>query len=269
MEINYDLNEFLDAGVHFGHNSSKWNPKMAPYIFMEHNGIHLIDIKKTVSKLQVACSAARNIAKSGRKILFVATKKQAKDIIEQAAKRTGMPYVTDRWLGGMLTNFSTVRKSIKKLSTIEMMFKDGTVMNMNKKERNTLLREKEKLEKVLSGIIDQKRLPAALFVVDIRKEHIAIAEATKLNLNTFAIVDTNSDPTKVDFPIPANDDATKSIALITELFTQAIELGLSERKAVKDDMEKDLKEKDPTNDNQERKERRERKRFTKKEKSQK
>jgi len=264
MEINYDINEFLDAGVHFGHNSSKWNPKMAPYIFMEHNGIHLIDIKKTVSKLQIACSAAKNIARSGRKILFVATKKQAKDIIEQAAKRTGMPFVTDRWLGGMLTNFSTVRKSIKKLSNIEIMFKDGTVLNMNKKERNTLLREKEKLEKTLNGIIDQKRLPAALFVVDIRKEHIAIAEATKLNLTTFAIVDTNSDPTKVDFPIPGNDDATKSISLITEIFTKAIEEGLSERKAVKEDMEKDLREKETGDVVTEPRERKERKRINKK-----
>lgn len=243
MEINYDLNQFLEAGVHIGHNSSKWNPKMAPYIFMEHNGVHLIDIKKTISKLQVACNAAKNISRSGRKILFVATKKQAKEIIEQAAKRVNMPYVTERWLGGMLTNFSTVRKSIKKLNSIETMFKDGTVLNMNKKERNMLMREKEKLEKVLSGIIEQKRLPSALFIIDIKKEHIALAEATKLNLATFALVDTNSDPTKVDFPIPGNDDATKSIALITELFTQAIEEGLNERKSVKEEIDKEVKEK--------------------------
>lgn len=243
MEINFDLNQFLDSGVHIGHNSSKWNPKMAPYIFMEHNGVHLIDINKTVSKLQVACNAAKNIARSGRKILFVATKKQAKEIVEQAAKRVNMPYVTERWLGGMLTNFSTVRKSIKKLNSIDTMFKDGTVLNMNKKERLTLQREKEKLEKVLLGIIDQKRLPSALFIIDIKKEHIALAEATKLNLTTFALVDTNSDPTKVDFPIPGNDDATKSIALITEIFTQAIEEGLQERKAVKEEIEKEVKEK--------------------------
>ncbi|MBT3302095.1 MAG: 30S ribosomal protein S2 [Bacteroidetes bacterium] len=239
MEIKNSMNDFLDAGVHFGHNKSKWNPNMAPYIFMEHNGIHLIDVKKTMNKLQIAASAAKNVAKSGRKILFVATKKQAKDIIEQAAKSVNMPYVSERWLGGMLTNFSTVRKSMKKLSTIEQMFKDGTSGNLNKKERLMMMREQEKLQRVLGGIADLKRLPAALFVVDIKKEHIAIAEANKLNLNTFAIVDTNSDPTQVDFPIPGNDDATKSIALITRIITAAISEGLSERKAQKDEQEKE------------------------------
>ncbi|MFC2113941.1 30S ribosomal protein S2 [Bacteroidota bacterium] len=259
MEIKNSMNDFLDAGVHFGHNKSKWNPNMAPYIFMEHNGIHLIDVKKTIKKLQVAATAVKNVAKSGRKILFVATKKQAKDIVEQAAKSVNMPYVTERWLGGMLTNFSTVRKSMKKLSTIEQMFKDGTSVNMNKKERLMMMREQEKLQRVLGGIMDLKRLPAALFVIDIKKEHISIAEAQKLNLNTFALVDTNSDPTIVDFPIPGNDDSTKSIALITSIMTEAIAEGLNERKAQKDDSEKDPKEAEP-----EMKERRERKRIVKK-----
>lgn len=267
MEINYNLNDFLEAGVHFGHNSSKWNPHMAPYIFMEHNGIHLIDVKKTITKLQVAALAAKNIAKSGRKILYVATKKQSKDIIEQAAKSVNMPYITERWLGGMLTNFATVRKSMKKLSNIEQMFKDGTVVNMNKKERLTLMREKEKLESVLGGIMDMKRLPAALFVIDIRKEHISIAESMKLNLTTIAVVDTNSDPNIIDFPIPGNDDSTKSIALITSIITAAIEEGLNERKLQKEDGDKDGKERedgDGEERNPEFKERRERKRISKK-----
>lgn len=239
MEIKQTMNDFLDAGVHFGHNRSKWNPNMAPYIFMEHNGIHLIDVNKTISKLDIACSAIRNIAKSGRKIMYVATKKQAKDIIEKAAIRVNMPYVSQRWLGGMLTNFATVRKSMKKLSGMEQMFKDGTVNNISKKERLHLIREKEKLESLLGGIIDLKRLPAALFVVDIKKEHIAIAEANKLNLTTFAIVDTNSDPNMVDFAIPGNDDSTKSITLITEIITSAIEEGMNERKVQKEDVDKD------------------------------
>jgi small subunit ribosomal protein S2 len=242
MEINRNLNDFLEAGVHFGHNRSKWNPNMAQFIFMEHNGIHLIDINKTIEKLDIASIAIKNIAKSGRKILYVATKKQAKDIIEKAAKRVNMPYVTERWLGGMLTNFTTVRKSIKKLNNLDQMIKEGTVNNMAKKERLMLAREKQKLEDLLGGIMDLKRLPAALFVVDIKKEHIAIAEATKLNLNTFAIVDTNSDPTIVDFPIPGNDDSTKSIALITEIITLAIEEGLNERKIQKDELDKEERE---------------------------
>ena len=236
------MNDFLEAGVHFGHNKSKWNPNMAPYIFMEHNGIHLIDVKKTISKLDTATSAIKNIAKSGRKILFVATKKQAKDIIERSAKSVNMPYVSERWLGGMLTNFTTVRKSLKKLSTLEQMFKDGTVTNLNKKERLMMMREKDKLESVLGGISDLKRLPAALFVVDIKKEHIAIAEARKLNLSTFAIVDSNSNPNIIDFPIPGNDDSTKSIGLITEIMTQAIIEGLSERKAQKEELDKEKKD---------------------------
>jgi small subunit ribosomal protein S2 len=235
MEIKQDIKEFLEAGVHFGHNKSKWEPSMAPYIFMEHNGIHLIDIKKTIRKLEIASKAIKNIARSGRKILYVATKKQAKDIIEQSAKSVNMPYITERWLGGMLTNFSTVRKSMKKLSSIEQMFKDATVSNMAKKEHLMMMREKEKLENVLGGIIDLKRLPAALFIVDIKKEHIAVAEAKKLNINTFAIVDTNSNPNLVNFPIPGNDDSTKSISLITQIITQAIAEGLEERKNQKDD----------------------------------
>ena len=248
------MNDLLEAGVHFGHNRSKWNPNMAPYIFMEHNGIHLIDVNKTLNKLDIAAAAARNIAKSGRKILFVATKKQAKDIIEKAAKRVNMPFVTDRWLGGMLTNFATVRKSVKKLNNLDQLLKDGSANNsLAKRERLLISREKEKLESVLGGILDLKRLPAALFIVDIKKEHIAIAEATKLNLTTLAVVDTNSDPTVVDFPIPGNDDSTKSIAIITEYITQAIEEGLNERKVQKD--EQDIDEREEGYDREEPKER--------------
>jgi|SRR6185437_8717636 len=229
--------DLLEAGVHFGHLRSKWNPKMAPYIFMEKNGIHLIDLNKTASKLEEAAAAIRSVAKSGRKILFVATKKQAKEIVTECAKRVNMPYVTDRWLGGMLTNFATVRKSIKKMSTIDRMNADGTVVNMAKRERLMLQREREKLERMLGGINDLTRLPAAIFIVDIKKEHIAVAEAHKLGLTSFGIVDTNSDPQEVDFAIPGNDDATKSIAYITNIMTNAIEEGLNERKKSKDDTE--------------------------------
>ena len=226
--------EWLEAGVHFGHLTRKWNPKMAPYIFMEKNGIHLIDLNKTAVKLEEAANAIKNIVKSGRKILFVATKKQAKEMIENEAKRVNMPFVTERWLGGMLTNFSTVRKSIKKLQTLDKMAVDGTYTNMAKKERLMVEREKEKLHRVLGGIADLNRLPAALFIVDIKREHIAIAEAHKLNIPTFAMVDTNSDPTVVDFAIPANDDAAKSIALISRVITDAIVEGLAERKKEKE-----------------------------------
>jgi small subunit ribosomal protein S2 len=226
--------ELLEAGVHFGHLTRKWNPKMAPYIFMEKNGIHLIDLNKTAVKLEEAANAIKNIVKSGRKILFVATKKQAKEMIENEAKRVNMPFVTERWLGGMLTNFSTVRKSIKKLQTLDKMAVDGTYTNMAKKERLMVEREKEKLHRVLGGIADLNRLPAALFIVDIKREHIAIAEAHKLNIPTFAMVDTNSDPTVVDFAIPANDDAAKSIALISRVITDAIVEGLAERKKEKE-----------------------------------
>ncbi len=227
--------ELLEAGVHFGHLTRKWNPKMAPYIFMEKNGIHLIDLHKTAVKLDEAAQAIKNIVKSGRKILYVATKKQAKEIMETEAKRVNMPYVCDRWLGGMLTNFGTVRKSIKKMQTLEKLAQDGTYVNINKKERLMIDREKIKLNKVLGGISDLNRLPAALLIVDIKREHIAVAEATKLNIPTFGIVDTNSDPTIVDFPIPANDDAAKSIALITRYITDAIVEGLSERKREKEE----------------------------------
>ena len=226
--------ELLEAGVHFGHLTRKWNPKMAPYIFMEKNGIHLIDLNKTAVKLEEAAHAIKNIVKSGRKILFVATKKQAKEMIENEAKRVNMPFITERWLGGMLTNFTTVRKSIKKLQTLDKMAVDGTYANMAKKERLMVEREKEKLRRVLGGIADLNRLPAALFIVDIKREHIAIAEAHKLNIPTFAMVDTNSDPTVVDFAIPANDDAAKSIALISRVITDAIVEGLAERKKEKE-----------------------------------
>ena len=226
--------ELLEAGVHFGHLTRKWNPKMAPYIFMEKNGIHLIDLNKTAVKLEEASNAIKNIVKSGRKILFVATKKQAKEMIENEATRVNMPFVTERWLGGMLTNFSTVRKSIKKLQVLDKMAVDGTYVNMAKKERLMVEREKEKLRRVLGGIADLNRLPAALFIVDIKREHIAIAEAHILNIPTFAMVDTNSDPTVVDYAIPANDDAAKSIALISRVITDAIVEGLAERKKEKE-----------------------------------
>jgi small subunit ribosomal protein S2 len=226
--------ELLEAGVHFGHLTRKWNPKMAPYIFMEKNGIHLIDLNKTVVKLDEAANAIKNIVKSGRKVLFVATKKQAKEIIENEAKRVNMPFVTERWLGGMLTNFATVRKSIKKLQTLEKMASDGTYANINKKERLMVEREKVKLTRLLGGIADLNRLPAALFIIDIKREHIAVAEAQKLNIPTFGVVDTNSDPTLVDYAIPANDDAAKSIAIIARVMTDAIVEGLSERKREKE-----------------------------------
>jgi small subunit ribosomal protein S2 len=231
--------ELLEAGVHFGHLTRKWNPKMAPYIFMEKNGIHLIDLNKTAVKLEESAEALKNIVKSGRKVLFVATKKQAKEIIETEAARVNMPFVTERWLGGMLTNFTTVRKSIKKMQTIDKMATDGTYQNINKKERLMLEREKVKLQRLFGGIADLNRLPAALFICDIKREHIAIAEAKKLNIPTFAIVDTNSDPTVVDFPIPANDDAAKSIALIAKVMTNAISEGLSERKKDKEAEDKE------------------------------
>lgn len=239
MASTTNYKELLDAGVHFGHLTRKWDPKMAPYIFMEKNGIHIIDLNKTIASLDEAAAAIRQIAKSGRKILFVATKKQAQDIVSEEAKRLKMPYVTDRWLGGMLTNFATVRKSLKKMSTIDKMVKDNTAFAaMAKRERLMMSREREKLARVLGGIADLSRLPAALFVVDVKREHIAIKEAQKLNLPVFAIVDTNSNPELVDFPIPANDDASKSIALIVSVMGKAIEEGLSERKVDKEDTER-------------------------------
>jgi len=227
--------ELLDAGVHFGHLTRKWNPKMAKYIFMERNGIHIIDLNKTLVKLEEAAAAIKQVVKSGRKVLFVATKKQAKEIVAAQAKAVNMPYVTERWLGGMLTNFATVRKSIKKMSNIDKMTKDGTYDVLSKKEKLMIQRERIKLETLLGGIADLNRLPAALFIVDVKKEHIAVSEALKLNIPTFALVDTNSDPTNIDFPIPANDDATKSIALITEIIGKAIQEGLEERKRDKEE----------------------------------
>lgn len=226
--------ELLDAGVHFGHLKRKWHPKMAPYIFMEKNDIHIIDLNKTQEKLEEAASAIKSIVKSGRKVLFVATKKQAKEIIESEAKRLNMPFVTERWLGGMLTNFSTVRKSIKKMSNIDKMEQNGTMQTLSKKERLMVAREREKLQRVLCGIEDLTRLPAALFIIDIKNEHIAVKEAQKLNIPTIAMVDTNSDPTLVDFPIPSNDDATKSITLVSQVIMKAVEEGLQERKMDKE-----------------------------------
>ena len=227
--------DLLDAGVHFGHLTRKWDPKMAPYIFMERNGIHIIDLNKTLTKVEESAAAIKQIVKSGRKVLFVSTKKQAKDIVAEQAKSVGMPYVTERWLGGMLTNFATVRKSIKKMSNIDKMTQDGTYDVLSKKEKLMIQRERIKLESLLGGIADLNRLPAALFLVDVKKEHIAVAEALKLNIPTFAMVDTNSDPSNIDFPIPANDDATKSITLITDIIIKAIQEGLEERKREKDE----------------------------------
>lgn len=227
--------DLLDAGVHFGHLTRKWDPKMSQYIFMERNGIHIIDLNKTLTKLEEASAAIKQIVKSGRKVLFVATKKQAKDIVADQAKAVNMPFVTERWLGGMLTNFATVRKSIKKMSNIDKMTKDGTYDVLSKKEKLMIQRERIKLESLLGGISDLNRLPAALFLIDVKKEHIAVTEALKLNIPTFAMVDTNSDPSNIDFPIPANDDATKSISLITDIIIQAIHEGLEERKREKED----------------------------------
>ena len=229
---NYE--DLLKAGVHFGHLKKKWNPAMAPYIFMERNGIHIIDLHKTVAKMEEAGKALAQIAKSGKKIMFVATKKQAKDIVAKKVAETNMPFVTERWPGGMLTNFATIRKAVRKMSLIDKMGTDGTFDNISKRERLQIMRQREKLERTLGSISDLTRLPAALFVVDINKEHIAIKEARKLNIPTFALVDTNTDPKLVDFPIPANDDATKSIDAIISFAVDAIKEGLGERKAAKD-----------------------------------
>ena len=239
-----EFQELLDAGVHFGHLKRKWNPNMAPYIFMERNGIHIIDLQKTSVKLEEACNALKQISKSGRKILFVATKKQAKDLVGERVQKTGMPYVTERWPGGMLTNFPTIRKAIKKMVSIDKMATDGTFDNMSKRERLQVTRQRAKLEKNLGSISDLTRLPAALFIVDVAKEYIAVREARRLNIPVFAMVDTNSNPDDIDFPIPANDDASKSIALIIDKVAAAIEEGLNERKMEKD-KEGPSKEKEP------------------------
>ena len=224
------VQQLLDAGVHFGHLKRKWNPAMAPYIFMEKEGIHIIDLQKSIIKLEEAASAVKQIAKSGRKILFVATKKQAKDIVADIVKKVNMPFVTERWPGGMLTNFPTIRKAVKKMSSIDKMATDGTFANLSKREKLQIERQRAKLEKNLGSIADLTRLPAAMFIVDISKEHISVREARRLNIPIFAMVDTNSDPNLVDFPIPANDDASKSIALIIEYICGAIHEGLEERK---------------------------------------
>ncbi len=225
--------DLLDAGVHFGHLRKKWNPKMSPYIFTERKGIHIIDLNRTLESMERAAAAMRQIAKSGRKVLFVATKKQARDIVANAARSVEMPYVTERWLGGMMTNFATIRRSIKKMNNIDRMLGDGTLAGVTKKEKLTLTRERNKLEKVLGGIANLNRLPAAVFVVDIDHESIAVAEAHRLGIRTFGIVDTNSNPNEVDFPIPGNDDASKSIAIITNYMVEAIRQGLEERKQAK------------------------------------
>lgn len=225
--------DLLDAGVHFGHLKKKWNPKMAPYIFMEKKGIHIIDLNRTAENMERAALAMKSIAKSGRKIMFVATKKQAREIVSKAATSVGMPFVTERWLGGMMTNFATIRRSVKKMQNIDRMLQDGTLANVTKKERLMLDRERAKLDKVLGGVADLNRIPAAVFIVDIHHEHIALSEAQKLGLRTFGIVDTNSDPNQVDYAIPGNDDASKSVNLIVSYMVKAIEEGLNERKNAK------------------------------------
>jgi small subunit ribosomal protein S2 len=248
MEENKSLHQqLLEAGVHFGHLKKKWNPKMLPYIFAEKNGIHIIDLNKTINGLEESAAALKAIAKSGKKIMFVATKKQAKEIVAEAAASVNMPFVTERWLGGMLTNFQTIRKSVKKMQSIQKMLDDGTMDSVTKKERLTLSRSKDKMEKVLGGISQMGRIPAALFIVDISHEHIALAEAKRLGISTFAMVDTNSDPSKVDFAVPANDDATKSIAIITNYMTAAIMEGLQERSQAKENGEEETVEEEASN----------------------
>ena len=239
---NVQFEELLEAGCHFGHLKRKWNPAMAPYIFMEKNGIHIIDLNKTMDKIEDACSAAKSIARSGRKILFVATKKQAKETVATMVKEVNMPYVTERWPGGMLTNFFTIRKAVKKMSDIDRLIESPQFQNISKRERLQISRERAKLEKNLGSISDLSRLPAAVFIVDIMKEHIALAEARKLAIPTFAIVDTNSNPNLVDFPIPANDDASKSIAVVLKAICNAIREGQAEREMNKDRMEEEMAE---------------------------
>ena len=231
---NVNIQELLDNGVHFGHLTRKWNPNMAPYIYTERNGVHIIDLYKTAAKIEETSEALKKIANSGRKILFVATKKQAKDIVAEKAKAISMPYITERWPGGMLTNFVTIRKAVKKMAIIDRMKTDGSFDALSKREKLQINRQREKLEKNLGSISDMTRLPGALFVVDIKKEHIAVAEAQKLNIPIFAMVDTNSDPRQVDYVIPANDDASKSINVVLSFVTDAIADGLSERKADKE-----------------------------------
>ena len=233
--VNFD--QLLEAGVHFGHLKRKWNPAMAPYIFMERNGIHIIDLYKTVAKVDEAAEVLKNLAKQGKKVLFVATKKQAKQVVADMATYVGMPYVIERWPGGMLTNFPTIRKAIKKMTTIDKMAEEGTFDNLSKREKLQITRQRAKLEKTLGSIVDLTRLPSALFVVDVMKEHIAVAEANRLGIPVFAMVDTNSNPNNVDYVIPANDDATKSVEVILGAICEAMNEGLQERKAEKQDAE--------------------------------
>ena len=233
--VNFD--QLLEAGVHFGHLKRKWNPAMAPYIFMERNGIHIIDLYKTVAKVDEAAEVMKNLAKQGKKVLFVATKKQAKQVVADKASSVGMPYVIERWPGGMLTNFPTIRKAIKKMATIDKMTKDGTFDNLSKREKLQITRQRAKLEKTLGSIVDLTRLPSALFVVDVMKEHIAVREANRLGIPVFGMVDTNSDPNNIDYVIPANDDATKSVEVILGAICEAMTEGLQERKAEKIDTE--------------------------------
>ncbi len=235
MRTNFD--QLLEAGCHFGHLKRKWNPAMAPYIYMERNGIHIIDLNKTALKIDEAAEALKNIAKSGRRILFVGTKKQAQETVAQHAQEVGMPYITERWAGGMLTNFPTIRKAVKKMSTIDKMMTDGTFDNISKREKLQITRQREKLEKNLGSIADLNRLPSALFVVDVLKEQIAVSEANRLGIPVFGIVDTNSNPNNIDFVIPANDDANKSIDVILSAVCEAIKEGLEERKVEKADEE--------------------------------
>lgn len=232
-----NFEQLLEAGCHFGHLKRKWNPAMAPYIFMERNGIHIIDLHKTVVKIDEAAAALKSIAKSGRKVLFVATKKQAKDVVAERAKSVQMPYITERWAGGMLTNFPTIRKAVKKMTTIDKMSTDGTFDNISKREKLQIARQREKLEKNLGSIADLSRLPSALFVIDVMKEQIAVKEAQRLGIPVFGIVDTNSNPNGIDFVIPANDDATKSVDVILGAMIEAIHEGLEERKVEKVDTE--------------------------------
>ena len=236
MENNTSLQQqLLEAGVHFGHLRKKWNPKMLPYIFAEKKGIHIIDLNKTTESLQEVAAVLKQIARSGKKIMFVGTKKQAKEIVTECARQVNMPFATERWLGGMLTNFNTVRKSVKKMQSIDKMLNDGSAESLTKKERLQLQRDRDKMDKVLGGISQLGRVPAALFIIDIGHEHIALAEAKRLGITTFGMVDTNCDPNRVDFAIPSNDDATKSIAIITQYITAAIAEGLAERQAAKDE----------------------------------
>lgn len=234
-----EIKELLDAGVHFGHLTRKWDPSMAPYIFMERNGIHVIDLNKTAAKLEEARDAIRKIAASGKKILFVATKKQAKEILVNQMDGLNMPYITERWPGGLLTNFITIRKAVKKMSNIDKMIQDGTFETLSKRERLQVTRQRAKLEKNLGSISEMNRIPGAIFIVDVRKEHIAVEEAKKLNIPTFGLVDTNSNPNLVDFPIPGNDDASKSINIILQYITEAVKEGLSARKSDKKDGEEE------------------------------